>query len=137
MSIAEHIRRLGFRRWHERQLIEAHASLVTAFLCVIVVAVCLDQLRWREPGVKPFIMLALIVGGLALCFKTVTYYFKALFRAEHYAQQAVCGACRAYGALELLGSSATGNGEHLHVRCRKCNHAWTMHPEQPAGAGRL
>jgi len=63
MSVAASIRKLGFRRWHERQLIEAHASLVTAFLCVIVIAVCLDQFHWRESGAKPWIMLALIVAA--------------------------------------------------------------------------
>jgi hypothetical protein len=133
MPYTEQIRKLGFRRWHERQLIEAHASLVTAFLCVIVVAVCLDQLHWREAGVKPFILLALAAAGVLLCFKTVSFYFKTLFRAEHYAAQAVCGACRVYGVIEITGIAAAGEaGERLHVRCRKCGHGWTMHAHEPA-----
>lgn len=137
MPLATSIRKLGFRRWHERQLIEAHASLVTAFLCVIVVAVCLDQLRWREGGIKPLIMLVLIAAGIALCFKTVTFYFKVLFRAEHLASQAVCGQCKAYGAIEVLSSPvsasqdiAAGGGHWLKVRCRKCGHDWIIETEQ-------
>jgi hypothetical protein len=134
MSVAASIRKLGFRRWHERQLIEAHASLVTAFLCVIVVAVCLDQFRWREAGFKPLIMLALAAAGIALCFKTVTFYFKMLFRAEHFAQQAVCSGCKAYGVIEVLatstpisrGAADAADSDSLHVRCKKCGHAWTM-----------
>lgn len=129
MSIAPRIRKLGFRRWHERQLIEAHASLVTAFLTMIAVAVCLDQFGWREGGAKPLILLALIVAGIVLCFKTVTFYFKVLFRAEHYAQQAVCEECKSWGAVEVTQHAADSAGadeDWLKVRCTKCSHAWTM-----------
>jgi len=138
LSVAQHIRKLGFRRWHERQLIEAHASLVTAFLGVIAVAVCLDQFQWRDAGVKPLIMLTLIVAGIVLCFKTITFYFKMLFRAEHFAMQAVCGSCKVYGVLEVVAtapdqsqdfSDAVGD-DWLQVRCRKCGHGWTMHEQQ-------
>lgn len=132
MSVATHIRKLGFRRWHERQLIEAHASLVTAFVVMIVVAVCLDQFRWRESGLKPLILLALIVVGIVLCFKAVTYYFKVLFRAEHFAQQAVCSECKTYGTLDVLHcavDSAAADADWLKVRCKKCGHEWTMTAE--------
>jgi hypothetical protein len=138
MPVAASIRKLGFRRWHERQLIEAHASLVTAFLCVIVIAVCLDQFRWRDAGFKPLIMLALIVAGIVLCFKTVTFYFKMLFRAEHYAEQAVCGECKAYGVIEVLAAALqeprdmadTAGDQWLEVRCKKCGHGWKMNGMQ-------
>lgn len=137
MPVAENIRKLGFRRWHERQLIEAHASLVTAFLGVIVVAVCLDQLHWRDAGVKPLIMLGLAAVGIALCFKTVTFYFKVLFRAEHFATQATCSGCKAYGVIEVVTMSTPAShetaagAEWLKVRCKKCGHDWTMSAEQP------
>lgn len=129
MSIATRIRKLGFRRWHERQLIEAHASLVTALLAMIVVAVCLDQFRWGDGGVKPPLLLALSVAGVVLCFKTVTLYFRVLFRAEHFAAQAVCSECKSYGTLEVLSCAApraTDNDDWLKVRCKKCGHGWTM-----------
>jgi hypothetical protein len=147
LSVAPGIRKLGFRRWHERQLIEAHASLVTAFLCVIAVAVCLDQFRWRDAGAKPLIMLALIVVGVVLGFKTVVFYFKVLFRAEHFAMQAVCDVCKAYGLLEVMAAapcrspdlSNAGSDDWLQVRCRKCGHGWTMHEQQslPAAGNSL
>ena len=137
MPVAERIRKLGFRRWYERQLIEAHGSLVTAFLSVIMVAVCMDQLRWRDAGFKPLIMLALIVAGIVLCFKTVTFYFKVLFRAEHYAEQAVCGKCKVYGLIEVIAAPARDSqgiadaptDDWLKVRCKKCAHNWTMSAE--------
>lgn len=137
MQIADQVRKKGFRRWHERQLIDAHASLVTAFLCLIVLAVCVDQLRWREGGFKPLIMLALIVVSIVMCFKTVGFYFKSLFRAEHYASQAVCDACKTYGAIAVTGSSTLDTphssgasaGGWIKVSCKKCGHAWTMTEE--------
>jgi phage FluMu protein Com len=137
MQIADQVRKRGFRRWHERQLVEAHASLVTALLCLIVLAVCVDQLHWREAGFKPLIMLALIVASLLLCFKTVTFYFKVLFRAEHYAAQAVCSKCKTYGVIAVTGSSTTNlhnaaaatADDWIKVRCKKCGHAWTMSAE--------
>lgn len=127
MSTATSISKLGFRRWHERQLIEAHASLVTAFLAMIAVAVCIEQLHWREGGFKPVILLLLIVAGIVLCFKAVTFYFRVLFRAEHYAAQAVCGNCKAYGMIDVTTASVpdTGSGR-LKVRCKQCGHEWTL-----------
>jgi len=142
VSVAQSIRKLGFRRWHERQLIEAHASLVTAFLCLIVFAVCLDQFRWRDGGLKPMIMLAMLFGGLVLCFNATRYYLKVLFRAEHFSEQAICGHCNVYGVLEVLSAAtpesadSTPGSDWLKVRCRKCGHAWTMseaHGPPPAG----
>lgn len=127
MSTATSISKLGFRRWHERQLIEAHASLVTAFLAMIAVAVCIEQFHWREGGFKPVILLLLIVAGIVLCFKAVTFYFRVLFRAEHYAAQAVCGNCKAYGMIDVTTASVpdTGSGR-LKVRCKQCGHEWTL-----------
>ena len=133
-AVAESIRKIGFRRWHERQLIEAHASLVTAFLSLIVVVICLDAFRWRDPGLAPLINLSLIVAGLVLCYKTVGSYFRVLARAEHFAAQAVCSECQTYGRIEVLATSSpaphgtagqTGS-DWFKVRCRKCSHGWTI-----------
>ena len=101
------------------------------------------QRTGRDGGLKPLILLVLIVAGTILCFKTVTFYFKVLFRAEHFAQQAVCGECKTYGAIEVTAApdSAPDSAESeseawLKVRCRKCGHAWTISGEPivlPAG----
>jgi len=140
-AVAESIRKMGFRRWHERQLIEAHASLVTAFLALIVVVICSDQFQWRAPGFTPLINLTLIVGGLALCYKAVMFYFRVLSRAEHFAVQAVCSECQTYGRIEVLAISASASpdiagatsSDWFKVRCRKCGHGWTMTAMQTEG----
>ena len=38
MEPADSIRRLGFARWYERRLIEAHAWFVSGFFCMIAIA---------------------------------------------------------------------------------------------------
>jgi len=40
---ADTIARIGFRRWHERQLLECHAWLVTGILCVLAVVVRIGE----------------------------------------------------------------------------------------------
>ena len=73
-------------------------------------------------------MLALITAGIVLCFKTVRIYFSVLFRAEHFAAQAVCGQCSVYGVIEVLGGpmADAAMDEDLNVRCKKCGHGWRM-----------
>jgi len=41
-DLAEGIRKTGFRRWYERQLIESHLYFVTAVLSLIVVGAGLE-----------------------------------------------------------------------------------------------
>ena len=38
MAPAASIRRIGFRKWYERELIKSHAALVTSFMCAVLVA---------------------------------------------------------------------------------------------------
>ncbi|MBL8526548.1 MAG: hypothetical protein JNL68_02580, partial [Burkholderiales bacterium] len=59
MSYEESIRKLGFKRWYERQLIESHGYLVTCFLCMIVIAVALDDLSFKVPVSEHLLMIAL------------------------------------------------------------------------------
>ena len=136
--VAHRIRKLGFRRWHERQLIGAHASLVTGFLCMIVVLICQDQFSLREgSGFRELMLLMLIATGVVVCYHTVKSYFRVLFRAEHFAEQAVCGECRTYGVLEVVAAPAQDRPNHsdgnewFKVRCRKCGHGWTMTEDAP------
>jgi hypothetical protein len=45
---ASGIRRLGFRRWYERQLLESHFWLVSCILAMLLVAVCIETFRSRR-----------------------------------------------------------------------------------------
>lgn len=47
MEPADSIRRLGFARWYERRLIEAHAWFISGFICMIAIAACMEELNFR------------------------------------------------------------------------------------------
>jgi hypothetical protein len=47
MPLDEAIRKRGFRRWHERQLYESHAHLVTGLLSLIMMAIAIEMIEFR------------------------------------------------------------------------------------------
>jgi len=128
---ADGIRKIGFRRWYERELIEGHVYFVTCFLSMIVVAVCLEQIDWRQPA-RELANIAYIAGGPLLCFFSLRRYNFILVRAESFGSQSTCAACRTYGVLQLLASGPGEDAEGeaadawLRVRCKKCGHEWRM-----------
>ena len=131
MTPAEGIRKLGFRRWYERQLIEGHGFLVTGFLSMIVVVACLEDLT-PHLTLRSLSLAVLVAGCGALCGWSLRRYQVILERAERLGEHSVCAHCGAYGVLDVLQSGTGPEGEPagyagwLRVRCRKCAHQWTM-----------
>ena len=66
MRYEESIRKLGFKRWYERQLIESHGYLVTCFLSMILIAVALDDVTAKAPALERLLMIALAGCAFAL-----------------------------------------------------------------------
>jgi len=131
MAPAEGIRKLGFRRWYERELIEGHVYFVTCFLCMIVVGVCLEQIDWRHP-LRELATLGYVVGGVLLGMISLRRFMQILVRAECLGGQSVCAGCKVYGVLRVLeaGSGVDDEGvadnPWLRVQCKKCGHEWRM-----------
>lgn len=132
VELADDIRKRGFKKWYERQLIESHAYLVTCFLCMILVAALLEGLNLRAPDAKALLALALIAGGGAIGLFSWLRYRTIMVAAERFGDRSVCEQCHAYAKFDVVesgGSTATPDGTTdpwLRVRCRKCGHAWTM-----------
>ncbi len=125
MSLAQSVRRLGFRKWYERQLIDGHLSLVTCFLCMVLVAALLEEMSFREGPAKAVTALAVVFGsGIVGWFAWRRYRF-VMARAEYYGEQSVCASCNAYARFEVVDAAADGDA-WLRVRCRKCGHDWTL-----------
>lgn len=124
MKLAEGIRRHGFRKWYERQLMQSHAHLVLTFLCLIGIFAAIDGLRgtvgWGERAEE----LATAVLCAATGLWAMRRYLFLLHHAELAAHQAECPQCKAYGRLELVQSDASG--ERVAVRCRGCGHGWRI-----------
>lgn len=121
MEPARSIARLGFRKWYERRLIEAHAWLVTALLCAIYVEVSLEGL-----GLQANLLVwlgtagGIFVGGL-IVWHGLRRFFAILVEAERFSSQSICSACKAYARFEVVNQQPK-----MAVRCRQCSHEWTM-----------
>ena len=132
MELVDDIRKRGFKKWYERQLIESHAYLVTCFLCMILVAALMEEVSFRTPGPKPFLMLAVMAGGGLLGLFAWLRYKAIMVTAERFGDRSVCEQCRAYAKFDIVesgGSPETPESESdpwLRVKCRKCGHGWTM-----------
>ncbi len=136
MDLSEGIRKIGFRRWYERQLIEGHLFLISGFLCLIMVIASLEGFSLRMPEWETFIRFIAMIAGSAVCLWALRRYLVMLHTAEYAAERSVCEKCAAYRGLELSGTGAwreqepgeDGEGEAMSVgvRCRKCGHEWTI-----------
>ena len=129
MDAADDIREQGFRRWYERQLLESHLWLVTGFLSLIMTAIAIEVIAFRESIAGMLTLLAVGAGGAALCLYAWLRFNRQLFLAEHVAEQATCGACRTYGRLAFVSASRDASavtGRAIRVRCRACGHEWAI-----------
>ena len=112
------IRRLGFSRWYERRLIEAHAWFISAFVCVVAIAACAEELAFRGSAARLLFYVAVILGAAATGIYGMVRYHKILVEAETFGEHATCEACGAYARFKVVSGS--------QVRCRKCNHEWRL-----------
>jgi hypothetical protein len=132
------IRRLGFRKWYERELIKCHGALVTCFLCGLTVAALLEQAMGAAMGWGPLSMLFIVFGAAVLGFASWRTYITVLERAERYGQRSSCPSCKAYARFRILatgqdtlpGAAAASvaplGTAWLRVECRKCGTAWRI-----------
>jgi hypothetical protein len=124
MKLAEGIRRLGFRKWYERELLQSHAHLVLTFVCLVGVLAAFESAMsrpgWGQRG--GHLLTAAFCGAVGLW--ALRRFLDLLHHAEFAAQQAYCPACKAYGRLELVQSDASG--ERVQVRCRGCAQVWRI-----------
>jgi len=138
MDIAARIRKQGFRKWYERQLIDCHLSFVTCFLSGIVVAACLSELQVLAMDWRSAALLAAVFCAALLGWHSWRRYITVLERAETYGARSTCPACKTYARFEILATGHAAEGPYLdptatplpypwlRVRCRKCGTTWRM-----------
>jgi len=136
MELAEGIRRIGFQRWYERQLIESHLYLVTSFLCPVTVLPCFEGFSLRMPVWETIMRLVAMLAGAAIRVWTLRRYLAMLDFAVRAAERSRCEKCAAYSALDLSEAPAhrlampdgeeVGDLPPVGVRCRKCGHEWLI-----------
>lgn len=123
-SSSSDIARLGFRKWYERRLLEAHAWLVTALLCAVVIALSIELLASRRELVAWIGTAGLMFFAGLIVWHGVQRFLRLLAEAERFAAQSTCASCNRYAAFSVIAQSP-----HMSVRCRKCGHEWTFHDE--------
>jgi len=138
MDVVSRIRKVGFRKWYERQLIDSHLSLTTCFLSAITAAASLEEVSFARFGWKTASLLAIVFGAIALCWYSWRRYITVLERAETYGSRSTCPGCKSYGRFEILAAGHAAEGPYLdpqaaplpypwlRVRCRKCGTDWRI-----------
>jgi len=131
------IRKLGFRKWYERQLIDCHLALVTCFLCGIMVAALIESVNIRESGLASLSYFGMAIAAIVVGWFAWRRYITVLERAERYGQRSTCLTCQTYGRFDILSTGSDESGEvanavaplgaaWMQVKCRKCGTAWRM-----------
>lgn len=135
MRTGERIRRLGFRRWYERQLLESHAYLVGAFLALVVLLAGFEGLDLFRRSSVFYLVVLLVAAAAGVCVIVAWRRFRALLgRAEVFAAGATCPGCSAWGRFEVLAEERStpddppesGRPHWLHVRCTRCGRDWRI-----------
>ncbi len=124
MSIGQTIRRFGFRKWYERELIQSHLHLILLVLSTLGLLGSAETFSIREPLADQFTTLVCAAASAAIGYYALRRYLYLLNHAEYVADQATCRQCSAYGRLDLLDEAR--DGARLRVRCRACSNDWTI-----------
>lgn len=122
MNPAQKIRRLGFRKWYERELLSSHANLVLLLLAAVGLLASAEIYDRNLPLLDQLSVLAAAVASLAVGVFALRRYLFLLSHAEYVADQAICRACDSYATWDLVDEQ----GPVLRVRCRRCRHEWRI-----------
>ena len=132
------IRKLGFRKWYERQLIDCHLSLVTCLISGILVAALFESMNFREHGWSALSSLGIAIVAVVVGWFAWRRYITVLGRAELYGERSTCEKCGTYGRFEIIASGMDAEpgrvaeavaplpAAWLRVKCRQCGTAWRM-----------
>lgn len=123
MGLADGIRKHGFRKWYERELLGSHGWMVLTFLCTIGLFAAFEGLGQSQGDARLGNLAAIGLCGV-VGVVSLRRYLYLLMHAEAMANQATCERCDTYGRLEVAAEDRAG--ARLRVRCRKCGHEWTI-----------
>ncbi len=124
MGLAEGIRRHGFRKWYERELMQSHLHMLLLLLCTIGLLGAVEVFNRSAPLADQLsvALSALLCVGIGVW--SLRRYLYLLMHAEEVANQAVCPRCQTYGRLAVLHDDA--RAQSVGVRCKHCGHEWPI-----------
>ena len=119
--LADGVRKMGFRKWYERELLSSHAHMVLTLLSTIGMLASFEAFRGASMAEKLMDTLFVIVCA-AIALWSLRRYLFLLMRAELVANQANCPACAEYGRFDVVAEAR----EETRVCCRKCTQQWVI-----------
>lgn len=123
--LLEGVRRFGFRKWYERELLSSHAHLLLAVLCCIALIGLLEAFQDAGPADRLLNVLLFLLSG-AIGLWSLRRYLYLLMHAEELANQANCPDCGSYARFQVIDENRH-NGTAT-VSCRLCRHEWPIGP---------
>lgn len=123
LPLAEGIRKVGFRKWYERELLSSHAHMVLALLATVAMLASFEAIRGGSVSEKLMDILFVIVCAVIGLWALRRYLF-LLMHAEEVANQATCPTCQEYGRFEVVDEDR--RYQRTRVRCRKCTGLWQI-----------
>ena len=120
MNLPDGIRKHGFRKWYERELLQSHAHMVLAFVCLVVVFAAFELM---SDGRNVAANVAAIAIGTGVGVWAVRRYVALLTGAEAVANQADCPDCGTYARFTLVRDFSSGEVE---VACKQCQRQWRI-----------
>ena len=122
-GLVESVKRIGFRKWYERELLSGHAHMVLAFLSAIGLVASVEAHHTAQGNIHGdsllFVLLCAAIGLWAL-----RRYIFLFMRAERTAKQANCPDCGEYGRFRVVCERS--RERELGVQCQKCEREWTI-----------
>ena len=133
---AHRLQRVGFRKWYERQLVDGHISLVTAFLCVIAIACGAELVSIKDQSIGIIGNAVLIFGSAVIGWAAIKRYQRVLVEAEWMGEQANCGGCGRYGFSMTKDHLLQPSHDKWMIKahCKKCAHQWDIEVDVTRGS---
>lgn len=122
MKLEDGIRKHGFRKWYERELMQSHAHMALAFLCAIGVFAAFEAAAQVQSVSDRVVDVFAVLICMGTGIWSIRRYLGLLSNAEAIANQADCPACETYARFEVHAAQQDG----VDVRCTKCGHHWTI-----------
>lgn len=126
MKLADGIRKHGFRKWYERELLSSHGHLALSFVCAVALLGAFEAASefadWPD---RLLDAVSIVVSG-AIGAWAIRRYLYLLMHAEHAANQADCPQCGVYARFTLVEGRSGRAGDTAVVRCRECAHQWSI-----------
>ena len=122
MSIPNSMRRFGFKKWYERELLFGHSHLVLVLLCTLALMGGLEAFSLQHSE-RALLVLAMLVAAVVGAWSLRRFLFM-LSRAEFIANQAVCAQCKTYARWDITHDEVLAESQRMTVCCRKCGHRW-------------